>query len=404
MANAITASSGTTNFAPSLGDLVLEAYARCQVRSASLSAEHWWSARMSANLLQSEFVNIGMPLLWKISYVDIPLQPGVTQYQAPSNIIAPLDSVIRTYQLGAGQNFAPVLTANAGSTTVTVTQAAHSLAAGDMAFFATAIAASGQVIQGGYLVTTVVDADNYQIEVATPMDGTNTAVLPVFTTTAASSTLSIHLANHGLSIGKSFYCNVPVTVGGLTISGQLIVVGVQDADHFTVSIGQGASTTASATMNSGQAQVATQAPGLDILDYILYPVSRTEWVSQPDKGPNLQFRPTTFWFQRLRTPIVSFWNPPDDNGPYIFRLWAMMQPDDAVIEGGVGVDVPYRYYSAYAAGLAAKLAMKYPPPPESGINLAMLKQEASEALDAALREDIERVPFLLSPGLSGFYR
>lgn len=401
---ALSASSGTTSFAPSLGELVLEAYARCQIRSASLSAEHWFQARMSANLLQVDLVNIGMPLLFKVTYVDITLQPGVTQYTAPSTIIAPLDSVIRTYQLGTPQNFAPVLTATAGSTIVDVAQTQHGLGAGDMTFFATAIAASGQVIHGAYLVQTVVDADNYQIEVTTPMDGTNSAALPVFTTTSGLSTLAIMLANHGLSVGKSFYCNVPVTVGGLTITGQLIVVGVQDTDNFTVSIGQGASSTASATMNSGQAQVKTQAPGVDIIDYILYPVSRTDWVSQPDKGPNLQYRPTTFWFQRLRTPIISFWNPPDDNGPYIFRMHYMAQPDDAVIDGGVGVDLVYRYYEAYASGLAAKLARKYPPPMASGVTVNDLKAEAAAALDAALKEDIERVPLYVSPGLQSYFR
>lgn len=401
---AISTSSGTTNFAPSLGELVLEAYSRCQVRSASLTAEHWATARMSANLLQVEMSNVGMPMLFKISYVDIPLIPGVSQYQAPASIIAPLDSVIRTYQLGTGQDFAPVLTADAGSTTVTVTQADHGFGEGDMAYFATAIAASGQIIQGAYLVQTVVDVDNYQIEVATPMDGTNTEALPVFATTSGSSTITITLANHGLSIGKSFYCNVPVTVGGLTLSGQLIVTGVPTVNTFTITAGSTASSSASATMNDGEARVQTQAPGVDILEYILYPVSRTDYVSTPDKGPNNQFRPTTFWFSRERTPIVSFWNPPDSYTAYVFRLWHMAQMHDAVIEGGVGVDLVYRYYEAYAAGLAAKLARKYPPDPKSGVTVQDLKLEAAAALDAALREDIERVPLYIGGGFSSYYR
>ena len=402
--SAITASSGTTSFAPSLGELALDAFARCQIRSASLTAEHWQQLRISANLLQVELSNVGMPLLWKVTSLEIPLYPGVREYQLPANIIAPLDSTIRQYQLGAGQDFAPVITGDAGSTTATITQAGHSMAAGDMAFFATAIAASGQVIQGGYLVDTVVDEDNYQITLPTPLDGTDSTALPVFTTTSGASTLSILLANHGLSIGKSFYCSVPVTVGGLTISGQLVVVSVEDADNFTVSIGQGASSTASATMNSGQARVATQAPGVDALEFVLYPLSRTEYVSQPDKGPNNQWRPSTFWVQRLRTPVVSFWNPPDDYAAYVFKLWYMAQPDDAVVEGGVGVDVPYRWLEVYASGLAARLARKYPPDPKSGVTVADLRAEAAQTLQAALAEDIERVPTFISPGLQSYYR
>lgn len=403
MANALTASSGTTNFAPSLGDVVLDAYARCQVRSASLSNEHWFQARLSANLMQSEWANVGMPILAKIQPIKIVLQPGVTQYDMPSNIIAPLDATISQYQMGDGQDFAPVITGTAGSTIANVTQALHSMAAGDMAFFATAIAASGQVIQGGYLVDTVVDENNYQITLPTPMDGTDTVALPMFTTTAGSSTMSITLANHGLSIGKSFFCNVPVTIAGLTLSGQMIVQGVQDTSHFTVSIGQGAGSSTSVTMNSGQAQVKTQAPGVDLLDYILFPVSRTDWVSQPDRGPNNIFRPSTFWFQRLRNPVISFWNPPDV-GPYTFTLWAMVALEDAVIPGGVGVDVTQRYYEAYAASLAGKLSIKYPPPPASGVTTMQLVQWGKEALDAALREDIERTDFFVSPGLWNYYR
>lgn len=399
---AITASSGTTAFAPSLGELALDAFARCQIRSASLSNEHWQQLRISANLLQVEFSNVGMPILAKITSTDIVLQPGVREYELPSNIIAPLDATIRTYQMGTGQNFAPVITGTAGSTIATITQAEHSMAAGDMAYFATAIAASGQVIQGGYTVQTVIDEDNYQINVPTPMDGTNTTALPVFTAVSGNTTVSIHLANHGLSIGKSFYCNVATTVGGAQLSGQLVVASVQDADHFTCNIGPSFGSSGSTTMNSGQAQVQTQAPGVDTIEFVLYPLSRTEYVSQPDKGPNNQFRPSTFWFDRQRTPVVRFWNAPDDNGPYLFTIWHMAQPEDAVVDGGVGVDFVYRYLEAFASGLAAKIARKYPPPAPS--SAAELRAEAKEALQDALREDIERVPAFISPGLWWAYR
>ncbi len=401
---AVVSSSGTTNFAPSLGELVLDAYARCQIRSASLGAEHFFQARLSANLLQVEFANVGMPLLFKIQSIDITLRPGVRDYQLPSNIIAPLDSTIRQYQMGTGQDFDPVIVGDAGSTIATITQAQHSMAAGDMAYWTTAVAASGQVVQGGYLVQTVIDQDNYQINLPTPLDGTNSVALPVFTATQGDTTVSIELTNHGLSIGKSFYCNVPVSVGGIQLSGQLIVVSVQDGNNFTCNIGSGFSTSGSTTMNGGQAQVQTQAPGVDPIEFILYPLSRSEYVAQPDRGPNNTFRPSTFWFQRLRTPIVSFWNPPDDNGPYVFTLWHQATMEDAIVEGGIGVDLVYRYYDAYASKLAARLAVKYPPPPASGVTIDMLEMRGEKALEAALAEDIERVPFYISPGMNSYFR
>lgn len=171
-----------------------------------------------------------------------------------------------------------------------------------------------------------------------------------------------------------------------------------------VNVGSGASTTETVTMNGGQAQAIAQAVGVDPTDFILYPISRTDYVSQPDKGPNLQFRPTTFWFQRLRNPIISFWNAPDDNGPYIFTLWAMIAQDDAVVQGGAGIDVPYRYLAAYASGLAAKLARKWPPNPATGVTVKELQDEAEADFQAALFEDIERVPIYIGPGLNSYFR
>lgn len=402
--NAITASSGTTSFNPTLGEIILDAFARVQIREASLTASHWFQARLSAGMLQSELSNIGMPLLFKIQELLVPLQPGRTSYPAPANIIAPLDAYIRTYQPGTGQSFTPVITGTAGSRTATVTQPLHGLGAGALAFFNTAIAASGQVVQGAYLISSYVDQNNYQIELAQPMDGTNSVALPVFTAVAGQSTVNINLANHNLAIGDSFYCNVPVTVGGLTLTGQLIVVGVTDQDNFSVGIGQGASTSGTATMNGGLAEVTTQAPGVDPIDFILYPLSRTDYVSQPDKGPNLSYRPTTFWFNRQINPTINFWNAPDNAGPYCFHLFAMIQQDDPEVAGGVGADVPFRWLATYAAGIAKNLARKFPPPPASGVSVSDLKTDYAELLDAALREDIERVPMMLAIGANSYYR
>lgn len=402
---AIVSSSGNTGFAPSLGEMTLEAFARIQIRAPSMTAEHWWNARMSANLLQSEWSSVGVPLLWKMELLQVVLQPGVSDYAMPARIIAPMDAYIRTYQLGTAQDFAPAFAADAGDTLVTVTQALHGLAAGSIVFYATAIAASGQVIQGSYLVTGVIDQNNYQITVPSAMDGTDSVALPVFATTAGSTTVQITLAAHGLAIGGSFYCNVPVEVGGLTLSGQLVVTGVVSPNVFQVTAGSAASSTDSETMNGGQAQAQTQAPGLDPVDYVVTQISRSDYAGQPDKGPNLQYRPTAFWFQRLRTPVVSLWTPPDDNSPYVLNLWAMVQPEDAETGGGVGIDVVYRFLEPYAAGLAAKLGRKYPPDPTTGgSTVADLRDEAKAVLEAALREDIERVPLYIAPGMSGYWR
>jgi hypothetical protein len=84
----------------------------------------------------------------------------------------------------------------------------------------------------------------------------------------------------------------------------------------------------------------------------------------------------------------------------------MIQPDDIVIEGGVGVDVVQRFNEAFASGLARKLYRKFPEKAiELGITIQDLNAEADAAFVAALKEDIERgVNFYVTPGLSGYFR
>jgi hypothetical protein len=429
MPNALQPSSGTQAFNPSFGDMILEAFARIQIRPPALTADHFFQARMSMGLLQSELANLLMPMLWKVTQLKIPLIPGQRSYTLPTSVIAPLDGFIRVYQPANPANFAPVMTAAANSTSLQVTWPAHGLATDQMVWFATQQTASGVVLQGTQLVTSIIDQNNFELTLPTPADGTNTVVLPVFYTTLGSSTVTIFLPAHGLANGQFFYLNVPITVGGIELNGQFTVIAVPTPDSFQIQAPQPATSTVGSPflvddhtgriltnsngyaltngpsgqiLNNGQVQTQTQAYGVDLQDYILYPVSRTEYVTQPDK--QLQFRPTTWWFNRQVAPIATFWNAPDNNSPYVFHQWIMQQPDDPVVGGGVGVDVPFRFLDAFAAGLACRLYRKFPPPPAAGIAIADLRAEYQASLDAANKEDIERVPLALVPGLDSYFR
>jgi len=155
-------------------------------------------------------------------------------------------------------------------------------------------------------------------------------------------------------------------------------------------------------MNGGLAQTQTQLYNVNPIDYILYPISRTDYAAQADK--DLPFRPTTFWFRRLRQPQIQFWNNPDNN-VYMFNLWCMLQMDDVDVPGGVGVDIQYRFSEAFASGLSAKLIRKFPEnAAKVGIKPLELKAEADQAMQAALREDIERTGFFISPGMQSYWR
>jgi hypothetical protein len=405
---ALLPSSGTTAFNPSFGDFIIESYSRIQVRPPSLTADHFVQARLSGNLLFSEWSNIGMPLLWQIKLLQIPLAPGVKDYTLPANVVAPLDAYIRQYQTGNAQNFAPVFIADSGSQSCQVTQTAHSLAAGQMVWYPAPISAGGVIVEGPYIVTSVVDFNNYEITLPMAADGSNTAVLPIFTTAVDSPDIGVHLPAHGLSGGQTFYINIPTLVGGIQLSGGLTVISVTGPDDFVALNGQSAFAIDTETMNGGMAQTQTEDYNTPPIDFIMYPISRTEYASQANKFQ--QYRPTTFWFDRQVQPQIHFWNDPDNAFPYVFNLYVMQQPDDAVVGGGVGVGVPFRWFDAFAAGLAVRLALKFPPPPASGVTLPMLKLEYDDpvggngALQKALREDIERVPLYLLGSFSGYYR
>jgi hypothetical protein len=90
------------------------------------------------------------------------------------------------YQPGQAQNFTPDFTTSIGSLSVIVKQPSHGLTAGQMVWYPAPIAASGIIITGPYLVTSVVDFNNYEITVGMGTDGTGSVALPIFTAATGS--------------------------------------------------------------------------------------------------------------------------------------------------------------------------------------------------------------------------
>lgn len=76
--------SGTYNFNPSLGEIVLNAYARCGVRRTAIMQEHMTDARFEANLMLSSWANQGVNL-WEVDLQTIPLTQGVSTYYAATS-------------------------------------------------------------------------------------------------------------------------------------------------------------------------------------------------------------------------------------------------------------------------------------------------------------------------------
>jgi hypothetical protein len=87
------ATSGTFTFAPSLGELVIAAFARCGVRRTELTNQHMSDARMEANLMMSDWAGDGINL-WQVESASIPLIQGQVSYAIPSDRVFMLDIYI----------------------------------------------------------------------------------------------------------------------------------------------------------------------------------------------------------------------------------------------------------------------------------------------------------------------
>ena len=88
-------SSGTYNYAPSIGELVIHSFNLCQVRPTSLTQEHLNSAKQAMNLMLSRWSNMGCNL-WKVDTETITLVTGQSTYPVPADTIMILDMYART--------------------------------------------------------------------------------------------------------------------------------------------------------------------------------------------------------------------------------------------------------------------------------------------------------------------
>lgn len=86
--------SGTFSFAPSLGEVVLNAYSRIGVRRTEILQTHLSDARMEANLLLAKISNL-QPNLWSVDLQALPLLQGSATYTVPAETVMILDAYIR---------------------------------------------------------------------------------------------------------------------------------------------------------------------------------------------------------------------------------------------------------------------------------------------------------------------
>jgi len=132
------------------------------------------------------------------------------------------------------------------------------------------------------------------------------------------------------------------------------------------------------------------------IDRIIMPISRTEYMSYPNKAQ--QGFPTTFWFDRTLTPTFTLWPVPD--GSQVSLTYAYVSRiQDANLTGTQEMDIPPIWLEAMVYGLAYRLAQVWAPD-----KVALMKPMADESYDIAAAQNIETAQQYISPQISGYFR
>lgn len=131
-------------------------------------------------------------------------------------------------------------------------------------------------------------------------------------------------------------------------------------------------------------------------DRLILPISRSEYAAYPNKEQ--QGFPTVFWMDRLLSPTVTLWPVPDGTQTSL-KYYIVRRIQDANLQGGEQVEIPYYFLEAFAFGLAARLALVWAPDKAIG-----LKAMADEAYSIASSQNVETSNVYISPITSSYWR
>jgi hypothetical protein len=85
--------SGTYQFNPGLGEIVIYAYQNIGIRPTALLIEHMEVARTATNMMLARFSNMGVNL-WCVDLITTPLTQGTATYPVDANTVMILDAYI----------------------------------------------------------------------------------------------------------------------------------------------------------------------------------------------------------------------------------------------------------------------------------------------------------------------
>ena len=158
---------------------------------------------------------------------------------------------------------------------------------------------------------------------------------------------------------------------------------------------------ATQTVTEGTTDYSLNSNIIDILDVVLRRavnqtqtdismnrVSRSEYINIPNK--TTKARPSQFFLDKLSTPTLKIW-PAPENSTDILVFNKIVRMDDAD-KGTNTMDMPFRFFPCFAAGLAYYISLKRAPE-----RTQLLKSIYDEEFDRAASEDRDRTSLKLLP-------
>ena len=155
-------------------------------------------------------------------------------------------------------NFAPKFSTTNGQARVDVDDSnIADVTIYDSVYFNTPVTVGGIILSGAYPISIILGTTTYRLTTPTTATAsvTNGGTVPSFTSVNGSSSVTVTLAAHGLSVGGRINFAIPTTVGGVVIYGNYSVVTVPSSSTFTIAVDTPATSGATISMNGGNAQI-----------------------------------------------------------------------------------------------------------------------------------------------------
>ena len=162
------------------------------------------------------------------------------------------------------------------------------------------------------------------------------------------------------------------------------------------------------TLTEGTSSYSLNTNVIDILDMVvrrttnnvdndinISRISRSEYLNIPTK--TTKGRPSQFFFDKTITPAIKVWPAPENSTDIlVFNKLVRMDDADTAINT---MDMPFRFYPCFAAGLAYYISLKRAPD-----RTGVLKQLYEEEFLRAMNTDEERASYRIKPDLRSYNR